>query len=175
MNRKFRIAPATAPESGRNLAARRRNIALTRRMFYACAALYAPFLSAQEPDAPLGLDAAVAYARQHSPRLSAKKLGVKTEEAAVAEARAERLPRFTLGAAARVSSQPVQTAMGFPLSQLADIPGNQAFSRGHLNADVEATLPLYTGGRIASAVRLAQAERDLAHVGVQDVDGRLGL
>lgn len=116
------------------------------------------------------LDAALAYARQHSPRLSAKRHGVTTEEDAMAAARAERLPRFNLGAVARASNQPSQTAMGLPLTSLADVPENQSFRRGHLNADVMATLPLYTGGRIGSAVSLAAAQRDLAQARVRDVE-----
>ena len=60
--------------------------------------------------------------------------------------------------------------MGFPLTQLADIPGNEPFRRSHLNAEVMATIPLYTGGRIGSAVRLAQAQRDLAQVSMHDVE-----
>jgi outer membrane protein TolC len=63
--------------------------------------------------------------------------------------------------------------MGFPLTQLADIPENQPFRKGHLNADIRATLPLYSGGRIRSAVRLAQAQRDLAQVGVHDAERSL--
>jgi outer membrane protein len=131
---------------------------------------FAPILSAQQPSTPLTLDAALAYARQNSPRLSAQRQGVITEQAAIAGAKAERLPRLTLGGAARGSSQPVQTAMGFPLTQLASIPEDQPFGRGHLNADVRATMPLYTGGRIASAVSLAQAQRDVAQISVRDVE-----
>jgi len=60
--------------------------------------------------------------------------------------------------------------MGFPLTQLAVIPENQLFRRGHLNADVRATIPLYSGGRIGSAVGLAQAQRDLAQISMQAVE-----
>ena len=129
-----------------------------------------PFLSAQQQNPPLTLDAALAYARQNSPRLSSKRQGVTTVQAAIAAATAERLPRLTLGAAARGSSQPTATAMGFPLTQLAAIPENQPFRSGHLNADVRATVPVYSGGRIGSAVGLAQAQRDLAQVSVRDVE-----
>jgi hypothetical protein len=75
--------------------------------------LLVPLLSAQQPEMPFTLDAALVYARQHSPRLSAKSQGVTSEQAAIAAARAERLPRLTLGAAARVSSQPTQIASAF--------------------------------------------------------------
>jgi outer membrane protein len=129
-----------------------------------------PFLSAQQKDSPLTLDAALAYARQHSPRLSARKQGIATATASIATARAERLPTLTLGAAARESSQPAEAVMGFPLTQLGDIPQGQPFRRGHLNSDVRATMPVYTGGRIASAVSLAQARRDLADVTALDVE-----
>jgi outer membrane protein TolC len=147
-----------------------RNSAFTRLILTATVIFVVPILSAQETNTPLTLEAALAYARQHSPRLSAKKQGVTTEQAAIAVARAERVPRLTLGAAARESSQPTETAMGFPLTQLAAIPEGQPFSRGHLNADVEATLPLYTFGRISSTVSLAQAQRDLAQASMHDVE-----
>jgi outer membrane protein len=150
-----------------------RNCAFASLILNATVIFCVPFLSAQQPDAPLTLDAALVYARQHSPRLSAKRQGVTTEQDALAAARAERLPRLTLGAAARGSSQPTQTAMGFPLTQLADIPENQPFRRGHLNADVRATLPVYSGGRIGSAVGLAQAQRNLAQAGVHDLERSL--
>src|SRR5450756_1529351 len=147
-----------------------RDSAFTRLVLNATVIFCFSFLSAQQPNTTLTLDAALAYARQHSPRLSAKRQGVTTEQAAMAAARAERLPRLTLGAAARGSSQPTETALGFPLTQLADIPENQPFRRGHLNAEVRATIPVYTGGRIGSAVSLAQAQRDLAQVSMHDVE-----
>ena len=127
-------------------------------------------LSAQPPSAPFTLDNALVYARQHSPRLSARRHGVVTRRSSVASARAERLPRLALGGAARGSSQPTENAMGFPMTQLADIPEGQAFRRGHLNADVRATMPLYTGGRIRSEVSLEEARRDLAQLTVRDVE-----
>lgn len=133
-------------------------------------ALFAPTLSAQPQDLPFTLDAALAYAKQHSPRLSAKRQGVTTQQSAIAAARAERLPRLSLGGAARGSSQQTETAMGFPLTQLADIPDGQPFRRSHLNAALQATLPVYTGGRISSGVNLAQSQRDLAEVNVHDVE-----
>jgi outer membrane protein len=128
------------------------------------------YLSAQQPNIPLTLESALVYARQHSPRLSARTQRVITQSAVIAADRAERLPRLTLGASARGSSQPTETAMGFPLSQLSDIPEGQPFRRGHLNADVRATIPIYTGGRIGSAVSLAQAQRDLAQINVLDIE-----
>jgi outer membrane protein len=147
-----------------------RNCAFAGLVLNATVMFCVPFLSAQQQNPPLTLDAALAYARQYSPRLSSKRQGVTTVQAAIAAASAERLPRLTLGAAARGSSQPTETAMGFPLTQLAAIPDNQPFRRGHLNADVRATIPVYTGGRIGSAVGLAQAQRDLAQVSVRDVE-----
>ena len=129
-----------------------------------------PFLSAQQTDSVFTMDAALAYARQHSPRLGSGRQGVTTGQATIATAKAERLPRLTLGAAARASSQATETAMGFPSTQLADIPEGQPFRKGHLNADVRATIPVYTGGRIRSAVSLAQAQRDLAQVNVLDIE-----
>ncbi len=150
-----------------------RNAAVAGLVLTATVLSFVPILSAQQSNTPITLDAALAHARQHSPRLSATRQGVTTEEAAVAAARAEQLPRFSLGAAVRGSSQLTQTALGLPLTPLADVPENQPFSRGHLNAEVLATIPVYTGGRIRSAVRLAQVERDLAQVGVRDVEREL--
>ncbi len=131
---------------------------------------FASVIPAQPQDLPFTLDAALAFAREHSPRVSAKRQGLTTQQSAIAAASAERLPRLTLGAAARGSSQPTETAMGLPLTQLGDIPEGQAFRRGHLNADVRATIPVYTGGRIRSAVNLAESQRDLAQVTVHDVE-----
>jgi outer membrane protein len=148
----------------------RRNNRTGRLMISLCVVLCLRPVRAQQADAPLTMDAALAYARQHIPRLSARKQGVTTQKAAISTARAERLPRLTVNAAARGSSQTTQTAMGFPSTQLADIPEGQPFKSSHLNADLMATLPLYTGGRIGSAVRLAQAQRDLATVNVLDVE-----
>ena len=132
--------------------------------------LFVPYLLAQNADPPLTLDAALAYAHQNSPRLSARRQGVTTGQFGIATARAERVPRLTLGAAARGSTQPTETVMGLPLTQLSDIPEGQPYRRGHVNADVMATLPIYTGGRISSAVGLAKAQRDLAQVSVRDVE-----
>ncbi len=129
-----------------------------------------PLLPAQQVNTPLTLDAAIIYAKQNSPRLSAAKHGVTTGQASISAARAERVPRLTIGGAARGSSQPTQTAMGFPLTQLSSIPENQPFRRGHLNAEIRATMPVYAGGRISSAVSLAQAQRDLAHISARDVE-----
>ena len=63
--------------------------------------------------------------------------------------------------------------MGFPLTQLAEIPEGQPFRRSHMNAALQATLPIYTGGRISSAVNLARSQRDLAEVNVHDVERSL--
>jgi outer membrane protein len=147
-----------------------RNCAFAGLVLNATVIFCVPLLSAQQPNTPLTLDAALVYARQHSPRLSAKRQGVTTEQDAIAAARAEYLPRLTLGAAVRGSSQPTQTALGLPLTPLADVPENQPFRRGHVNAEILATIPVYSGGRIGSAVSLAQAQRDLAQVSMHDVE-----
>ncbi|MDQ2842760.1 MAG: TolC family protein [Acidobacteriota bacterium] len=147
-----------------------RTFAVARLALAAAVLFCASLLSAQQTDSPFTLNDALVYARQHSPRLSARRQGVTTEQTAIATARAERLPRLALEAALRGSSQPTETAMGFPLTELANIPENQPFRRSYLNAEIRATLPVYTGGRIRSAVSLAQAQRDLAQVSVQDVE-----
>jgi DNA-directed RNA polymerase specialized sigma24 family protein len=116
------------------------------------------------------LDEALAYARQHSPRLAATRQGVATQQAAVAAARDQRLPRADLGASICGSNHLTQTALGFPLTSLADVPQDQPFAQGHVNGVVLATLPIYTGGRISSATKLAGSERDLAQTKVRDVE-----
>lgn len=118
---------------------------------------------------PLTLAAALAYAHEHSPRLVASRLHIETQQAGVETAKAERLPRLDLGAAFRGTNLLTQTALGFPLTSFGDVPENQPFAHGHLNAGVFATLPVYTGGRIKSATQLAQANRQLAQTNMRDV------
>ncbi|MDE3179071.1 MAG: TolC family protein [Acidobacteriota bacterium] len=129
---------------------------------------------AQQPDSqPLTLAAALSYAHAHSPLLAGTKQDVETQQAGVKTAEAERLPRVDFGTALRGSNLRTQTALGFPLTPFADLPQNQPFSHGHLVAGVFATLPIYTGGRIRSATRLAQANRQLAQASVRDVERNL--
>ncbi len=128
----------------------------------------------QQTDAALlTLNAALAYAHEHSPQLAAARQGIATRQAAVGAAQAERLPGIDLGASFRGTNSLTETALGFPLTPLADIPETQPFSHGHVNGVVSATLPLYTGGRISSANKLAKAERDLAQTNVRDVEREL--
>ena len=168
---RMRIDSASRQESSSKTASTRaRRLVLAGLALGRAILLSVSGLSAQESDSPLTMQASRAYARQHSPRLSGKTQSVITAQAAIAVAKAERLPLLTLGASARGSTQPAETAMGFPLTELAQISEAQSFSKGHLNADVRATIPLYTGGRIRSAVNLAKTRRDLATVGVHDVE-----
>ena len=127
----------------------------------------------QQPNpSPLTLDGAIAYAKQHSPLLAATKQSVMAKQAAIAAAKAEQLPRVDVSAALRGSNQTTESALGFPLTPLADIP-NQPFSNGHLNGIAAATLPIYTGGRIGAESHVAEAERDLARSNVHDVESNL--
>ena len=153
-----------------NKNSRSKRLALARLALSGAFIFLTPAFPAQQSTSPLTMDESRAYARQHSPKLSGKTQSVITAQAAIAVARAERLPRLTLGAAAWGSTQPAETAMGFPLTELAAIPEGQPFAKGHLNADIRATIPVYTGGRIGSAVSLARAKRDLATFGVHDVE-----
>lgn len=135
------------------------------------AALFVAPLAAQQPDVRrLTLDEALTYARQHSPRLAATRQDVTTRQAAISAARAQSLPRADLAASIRGSNRLTQTALGFPLTSLADVPETQPFAQGHINGVVLATLPVYTGGRISSATELARSERDLAQTNVRDVE-----
>jgi outer membrane protein len=120
----------------------------------------------------LTLDAAVAYAKQHSPLLTATKQNVLAKQAAIAAAKAEQLPRVDVDAALRGSNQPAESALGFPLTPLADIP-SQPFGNGHLTGLASATMPIYTGGRIGAETHVAEAEHNLAQVRVHDVESNL--
>ncbi|MGH9771170.1 MAG: TolC family protein [Candidatus Acidiferrales bacterium] len=153
-------------------------LALRRFRRFAPAALIAGaslFVAVNDSRAqqPLTLQAVLTYAHEHSPRLAASRENVETQQAGVETAKAERLPRLDFGTAFRGSNLLTETALGFPLTPFADLPQNQPFAQGHLNAGVFATLPVYTGGRIKSATELAQAHRELAQVSVQDVERNL--
>lgn len=132
--------------------------------------VYAQSLAQTEP---LTLDEAISYALKQSPRLAGKRQGVVTKKEAVATAKAKRLPKVDFDTAYRVTNQRVQSALGFPLTDLSDIPEEQPFAHEHLNAGVFATFPLYTGDRIGSGIRRAQAEQDEAGASEQDVKSQV--
>lgn len=165
----MRVKSTSRQESAPNTPSKTRRTTRGLLKLSAIVLLSVHCLPAQQSEL-LTMDGALVYARQHSPRLASKKQSVATEQAGVAVASSERLPHLNVGAAARGSSQPTETAMGFPLTQLAQIPEGQPFSNGHLNADLRATIPVYTGGRIGSAVNLAKARRDFSAITVQDVE-----
>lgn len=127
---------------------------------------------AQEPTPPLTLEAAIAYARTHSPRMRARRHSVSTEEARVGEAWSGHLPRLGVGASYRVSTPDTITAVGLPLTPLADVP-MQSPSWQHLNAAIFAEVPLYLGGRVTAQTEVARAAQEVAEVGVRDVDRNL--
>lgn len=117
----------------------------------------------QSPPHPLTLAGALEYAHAHSPRVAAARQGVVTEGANVAAARDRRWPVLDVGGAVRWAEKPTQTAVSLPpLSGLGDLSSGQPFAREHLNAAVSVTVPLYEGGQIRAATRLAEAQRDLA-------------
>ncbi len=126
----------------------------------------------QTTPSSLTLDGAIDYAKHHSPLLAATQQSVLTKQAAVAAAKAEQLPRVDVDAALRGSNQPTESALGFPLTPLADIP-NQPFGNGHLTGLATATVPIYTGGRIGAKKHVAEAERSLAQTNVHDVESNL--
>ncbi|TAM83386.1 MAG: TolC family protein [Acidobacteria bacterium] len=130
-------------------------------------------LGAQQPDARvLTLNAAIEYAKQHSPLLAATRQGVVTQKAVVAAAKAERLPQVDVGAAMLGSNQAAESGLAFPLTPLVQMP-SQPFADGHLVGIATATLPIYTGGRIRSAQQVAEAERYMAQTNVRDVESNL--
>jgi outer membrane protein TolC len=126
----------------------------------------------QNTPSPLTLDAAIDYAKHHSPLLAATQQSVLTKQAAIAAAKAEQLPHVDVDAALRGSNQPTESALGFPLTPLADIP-NQPFGNGHLTGLATATVPIYTGGRIGAERHVAEAERNLAQTNMHDVENNL--
>lgn len=136
-------------------------------LFFPCA------FGAQQSDAPvLTLNAAIDYAKQHSPLLAATRQGVITQQASVAAAKAERLPQVDVGAVMLGSNQPAESGLAFPLTPLVET-SRQPFADGHLAGIATAILPIYTGGRIRSAEHVAEAERYLAQTNVRDVESNL--
>ena len=127
---------------------------------------------AQEPSRPLTLEAAIAYARAHSPRMKSRRYAVSTEEARVVEAQSGHLPRLGVGASYRMSTPDTITAVGLPLTPLADVP-MQSPSWQHLNGTIFAEVPLYLGGRVVAQTEVARDELEVAEVGVRDVDRNL--
>jgi outer membrane protein len=128
-------------------------------------------LQAQEPTPePLTLGEALEHARANSPRLAAARQGITTEEADISAAKAMRWPRLDVGGAFQAVADPTQTAAGFPLTGLGQVPAGQPLSRQYLNGGAYATLPIYLGGRIGAATRLAEAERDLSREIERDVE-----
>lgn len=127
-----------------------------------------------QPDAAavdtLTLEDALSYARMHSPRLAAAEQVIVTEEADLAAASAFRFPRLDVGAAYSAAGKPTQTAVSFPVLGLGAVPAGQAASRQHANAGVYATIPIWLGGRIGAATRLAEAEREVARADASAVE-----
>jgi outer membrane protein TolC len=126
----------------------------------------------RDPSQPLTLEVAIAYAREHSPLIRARRHSVSTGEARVVEAQSGHLPRLGVGASYRMSTADTVTAMGLPLAPLADVP-TQSPSWQHLNGNVSAEVPLYLGGRIVAQTEVARAELEVAEIGVRDVDRNL--
>jgi outer membrane protein len=135
--------------------------------------IFAHALWAQQPQSPvLTLDAAIDFATHHSPLLAATRQSVLANQAAIAAAKAEQLPRVDVGAVLLGGNQPTESGLGVPLTPFADIPA-QPFGNGHLGGVATATVPIYTGGRIGAATHVAEAERNLAQTNVRDVESSL--
>ena len=128
--------------------------------------------TAQSDKSLITLDGAIAYAREHSPLLSAARQTVLGRRAAIAAARAERLPRVAVDAGLRGNNLATETALGFPLTPLSDLT-QQPFSHAHLNGIAEATVPLYSGGRLGAERHLAEAESRVAEANAEDVQRNL--
>jgi outer membrane protein TolC len=107
----------------------------------------------------LTLAEALQRARQASPRLRQLKALEKAADAARRGARAERLPTVGLsGAYTRNSNVPefiIEEPGQPPLVVFPNLP-NQAWARA------EASLPLYTGGRVGANITAAEAQREAA-------------
>jgi outer membrane protein len=105
---------------------------------------------------PLTAEAAVAFARDHSPLLARAEHG---EAAARADLDAARGGRWGVLAATATATRFQDDVVVRPIS--AEIVGGGfgsfPFDRDQATAGVEAELPLYTGGRLAAAVAAAEA------------------
>jgi len=112
--------------------------------------LAVPALSARD----LTLDQALRLAENHSYRLKQARTGTQAAESSRSAARSERLPTLSASANARytneVAALSVDIAPGTTFRR--ELGSNETYQ-----TDLTLTLPLYTGGRISSAIDLADA------------------
>jgi outer membrane protein len=129
----------------------------------------APAVAAEEP--VLTLERAIAIALEHNRELEAADARQGAAAAGLDEARAERLPRLGLAAAVQRTDNPVLvfsnllgqesfSAENFALDRL-----NQPDPLSNWQTRLTVTQPLWTGGRIGSAVGAAELQRDAADAG----------
>jgi outer membrane protein len=125
----------------------------------------APVSAQEKKESGLTVDEAVALALAHAPRLRQLDANRSAAESGIAQARADEKPRVDVSAGYTRYSDVPEFAVGAPGSSgggvlFPNIPDNA-------RARVEASYPLYTGGRTGGLVDAARGERDSA-------EGQLG-
>jgi len=105
----------------------------------------------------LTLDQALQLARAHSWQLKKAQAETQSSIESLAAARAERFPTLTAAATASFVDDIPQLELAVPgLGSInRDLGSTESYQ-----TDLRLTIPLYTGGRIKAAVRLAAAGRD---------------
>ncbi len=102
----------------------------------------------------LTLDQALRLAENHSYRLKQARAGAQVAESGTSIARSERLPTLSASASARYTNEVAALTVGL-------MPGTtfrrELGTNETYQTDLTLTLPLYTGGRISSAIDLADA------------------
>jgi outer membrane protein TolC len=105
----------------------------------------------------LTLEQALRLAEQHSHALKEAELNRLSAEKAVSAAQAERFPTLSLDATAKYVDEVPSLNINIPgMFQLSrDLGSNETYQ-----TDLRMTIPIYTGGRISSAIAVARSGRD---------------
>jgi outer membrane protein TolC len=134
--------------------------------------LAAPPLTAQDATVRLSLSDALARARENSPHLSELTAQQAAAEAALRGAQAEKRPLVDLSAGYTRNSHVDEFRLALPGQPsrvlFPDIPNNYRLHAG-------ASVPLWTGGRIESAVAAADRQREAAGLDVTGAEHDLDL
>jgi outer membrane protein TolC len=140
--------------------------------FSAAALMAACSVLAQEAAVKLTLADALARARENSPRLSQLSAQQTAAEAALRGAQAERMPLVDLSAGYARNSHVDEFRLTLPNGEsrvlFPDIPDNYRLHAG-------ASVPLWTGGRIESAVTAADRQREAAGLDITGAEHDLDL
>jgi len=120
--------------------------------------LFCPVLNIAAKE--LSLVEALEMSVQHAYAVEASRAQTKAYERSVKVAEAERLPTLSASMVSNYASEVTTFEI--------DIPGLQSFSNDYgdnetYQADLQLTMPLFTGGKISNAIELAEARRDYYH------------